>query len=100
MRSINYYIRDEKNHPFAAITVIEEDGKLARGVAICNPCDQFCKVEGRERSLLRAVKALRKEKTFAPIRRFEVDMHMKAKCEFMPVLTDFEVELLAEPVDK
>ena len=26
MKSVNYYMRDERNHPFAAITVIESEG--------------------------------------------------------------------------
>jgi hypothetical protein len=97
MKSVNYYMRDERNHPFAAITVIENEGFVARGISICNPNDQFIKTEGRELSALRAVKALRKEKTYGPIRRIDLGSSLKAKCEFMPELTEYEIELLRDP---
>lgn len=100
MKSVNYYMRND-NHPFAAITVIQSEGIVARGIAICNPCDQFVKAEGRELSALRAVKALRKERSFGKIRLdLNVDPKHDFKCEFMPELTEFEIELLAEPIDK
>ncbi len=100
MKSINYYIR-KGNHPVTAITVLKNEDVLARGVAVCNKCDQFVKSYGRELSKDRAIKAFNNEKSFGKIRqKILVDKKHLFKCEFMPELTEYEVELLTDPVDK
>jgi len=100
MKSINYYIREGK-HPVTAVTVYKQDELISRGVAVCNKCDQFIKSVGRDLSKLRAAKAISKEKSFGKIRQnILVDKLHKYKCEFMPELTDYEIELLTEPVKK
>jgi len=100
MKSINYYIRKGK-HPVTAVTVLKYEDKLARGVAVCNECDQFVKAYGRELSKDRAVKAFNNERSFGKIRQdIMVDIKHLFKCEYMPVLTEYEVELLTDPVDK
>ena len=100
MKSINYYIRKD-NHPVTAITVLKHENKIARGVAVCNECDQFVKAYGRELSKDRAIKAFNNEKSFGKIRQeILVDKKHLFKCEFMPVLTNYEIELLTDPADK
>ena len=100
MKSINYYIR-EGNHPVTAVTVLKFKDKLARGVAVCNKCDQFVKAVGRELSKDRAIKAYNNERCYGIIRQdIVVDKKHLFKCEYMPELTEFEVELLTDPVDK
>jgi len=97
MKSINYYIRKDK-HPVTAVTVVKHEDKFARGVAVCNKCDQFVKTYGRELSRDRAIKAFNNKKSFGKIRQdILVDKKHLFKCEYMPELTEYEVELLADP---
>jgi len=97
MKSINYYIRKGK-HPVTAVTVLKHEDKLARGVAVCNKSDQFVKAIGRELSMDRALKAFNKGRCFGIIRQdIFVDTKHLYKCEYMPMLTEFEIELLKDP---
>ena len=97
MKSINYYIR-KGNHPVTAVTVLKQKDKFARGVAICNESDQFVKSYGRELSKDRAIKAYNNERCYGIIRQdIFVDKKHLFKCEFMPELTEYEVELLKDP---
>ena len=100
MKSINYYLR-KGEHPVTAVTVIKHENKFARGVAVCNECDQFIKEVGRELSKDRAIKAFNNEKCYGIIRQdIFVDKKHLFKCEYMPELTEFEIDLLTEPVNK
>ncbi len=97
MKSINYYMRKE-NHPVTAITVLKHEDKIARGVAVCNECDQFVKSYGRELSKDRAVKAFNNKRCYGIIRQdIFVDKKHLFKCEYMPELTEFEIDLLKDP---
>jgi len=98
MKSINYYIRKDR-HPVTAVTVHKyNQDVIARGVAVCNECDQFVKAVGRELSKDRALKAFKKCKSFGKIRQdILVDEKHKFKCEYMPELTEYEIELLKDP---
>ncbi len=101
MKKVNYYLRVD-GHPKTAITILQQGTKVTRGVAICNPCDQFDKAEGRELSLLRSKKAFDYERSFGKIRRdgLEIDDKFQYKCEYMPDLTFYEIELLMDPAEK
>lgn len=99
-KEIGYYLRNADNQPKTAVAIYTDNlGLIARGVSICSPKDQFVKAEGKALSKARALKALNKEKSFGKIRRegMLIDEAFKFKCEFMPVLTDFEKELLKDP---
>lgn len=100
VKEIGYYLRNADNQPKTAVAIfVNEDGDIARGVSICSPKDQFVKVEGRYTSKARALKSLNKKASFGKIRRegLLVDDNFNYKCEFMPILTDFEKGLLEDP---
>ena len=103
MRQVTYYLRDGKQ-PVTTIVLLqdEETNNIVRGVAICNPCENFEKEFGRTRAFDRAVKSSNSEKSFGKIRRKDilVDKNFKYKCEWMPKLTEYEENLLRDPVDK
>ncbi len=99
MKQVNYYLRED-GQPKTAVTVLQNElGDTARGVAICSPRDQFVKKEGRTLSTDRCAKAYRMEKSYGQIKRkgLFIDEKFIFKCEWMPVLTKFEMELLEDP---
>lgn len=104
MKHAIYYMRNE-NHPCSTIVLLQDDetGETARGVAVCNPADQFVKSMGRDLAYKRAIKAMENRKSFGVYRegrKTEINImpHMMAKCEFLPELNSHEEKLLSEPV--
>lgn len=63
MKKAFYYLRKltgEGIHPYACVCVAQnDDGIIARGVAVCSPFDHFSKEIGRNKALGYAIKALK-----------------------------------------
>ena len=123
MKQKHYYLKKTKFeercpglHRCGIVVLLEEDGKIARGVSLCNDTeDPFLRDEGllpaREKgtytkfmggmamSERRAKKALLAGRSSEPIQRqeaiYKVDSTMFHKSEFMPMLTTYEKKLLA-----
>ena len=53
-----YYVRDEQNHPVAAVVVGESNGKVFRGVSICSKEDRFDRVKARKLAYSRYSRAV------------------------------------------
>lgn len=62
-----YYVRDPDNRPMVTVCLMKnEQGKYARGVAICSLKDSPCKEEGRMRARGRALRAFKKAEDGKP----------------------------------
>lgn len=109
LREIVYYVRIEMQHltetgsiryqlvPKSTVTIlIDEEGNVARGVAMCSTLDIFNKKEGRAISFNRAIAGLVNKKSIGPINRDDVhiDEGIDFKIEFDPTLTAYEEKLV------
>lgn len=56
MRSLIKHVRDENRNPVATVVVINDNGQLKGGVAVCNEKDNFHKKYGVEIAMGRALK--------------------------------------------
>lgn len=56
MRSLIKHVRDENRNPVATVVVIDNNGQLQSGVAVCNTKDHFHKRYGVEIATGRAIK--------------------------------------------
>jgi hypothetical protein len=78
--------------------LIDKSGTvLARGIAICNPGDQFNRKYGRTIALARAFQCLKHKESMYPITTFEkigTGLLGGYKAKYLPNLTKHEEELL------
>lgn len=115
MNEYIYYIRDNNNRPMITICLLkEDDGKLARGVAICSLKETGPdKSVGRRYARGRALRAFRKAKNGNPgqsslVNREEAYKSImkavrpilpmefyQAKCVYNPKLNSLEENLIA-----
>jgi len=112
--SIFYYVREPgTNQPIGCVCLVrDESATYGRGVSICSADDQFSKKTGRELAQRRAIHAVRGKRTSLPMRWLRkpysatwervnkmLDVLRAAegdnKCEYDPVLTVFEAELVS-----
>lgn len=99
-----YYLRDEKNRPVITVCILRLDsGSIGKGVAICSPDDNTIKIDGRAKAGERALKAAVYAMSDMRVNRPSVvetildlnDMKpIKYKSEYMPVLSEFEKQLI------
>jgi len=54
-----YYCRDKKNRPVVTVCLLQANGNISRGVAVCSILDNPCKKTGRKISRDRAVYAMK-----------------------------------------
>ena len=105
MKTKFYYFRDQfTNAPVITVCLVEENGIVARGIAICSLMDRPCKAEGRKRAKKRAIKAFYSGNTSMPIVRMEAEVVVgdfddvfpitDFKSEYRPILTEFEQKIL------
>jgi len=107
MKEFYYYARDNKNRPVVTVCLLQDDGNVARGVAICSLKDGPNKAEGRKIARKRASAALHSKGRCdcGKVERSEpVDIfwgvscpfphHLLRKAVFNPELTEFEREIL------
>lgn len=110
-----YYIRDEGNNPRATICLLKsEEGRIARGVALCSYLDVISKTEGRNKARGRATKALIRNNNTGRISRSadsrilllrlsrsSKDPEILDKFGFLsevnPPLTTFELKIINKP---
>ena len=102
LKQFNYYLSgfDSKKKTTVVILIDTRTGRYARGVAICNKKDNFCKKTGREIALGRAIKALATKRSCAKneIRDwsglFALPDYFITKSAYMPALTSHEERIL------
>ena len=58
-KSKYYYCRDSNNRPVVTVCLLQANGDISRGVAICSLSDNPCKKTGRKISRDRAVYAMK-----------------------------------------
>jgi len=104
--NIKYYYRRDRlaNAPVITICLVEENGIVARGIAICSMVETPCKSEGREMAKKRALAAFDSKNTSMPIVRWEAEYVLydfddaspapNYKSEYRPLLTEFEQKIL------
>jgi hypothetical protein len=108
MKEKYYYFREPKtNKPNITVCLIENDGAIARGVAICSARDNAKKKFGRKLARGRAIKAMAKKidscrvcrydgfhalYKYTPSRKDEKVVGFKSM--FNPELTDFEKKIM------
>lgn len=84
-----YYIRDRQNRPMITVCCLcNEQGVVARGVAICSKRDNPCKEVGRGYALSRAKLAVTNSASGLEIRREEALRPVHSfffKSTYMPV---------------
>jgi len=101
-----YYERDEKNRPLVTICLLQANGDIARGVAVCSMLDNPCKKTGRKIAKDRAIHAMRTQKNGCPMLTPNVHLIMSSisesgggifgwcKSAFNPPLTQLENRLV------
>ena len=88
-----YYHRDYKNRPMVTVCLLQANGDITRGTAICSDMDNPCKKTGRKISRDRAVYAMKKKVDSCEINK---NAYVSGGCiggfksEFNPLLTDHE----------
>ncbi len=123
MKQKHYYLRKTNRrgscpglHRCGIVVLLEEDGRIARGISLCNDTeDPFLRDEGllpakkqgtytkfiggKALAERRARKALLAKRSSEPIQRpeaiYKVGVAMFNKSEYMPLLTSYERKILA-----
>jgi len=93
MKERYYYLRDEKNRPMTTICLMERNGIITKGVALCSEKDIPCKKVGRKIAKERAKHAMLELKDSCITKRKE-SRAFSFKSVYMPVLTEYEDKIL------
>lgn len=105
LRDVYYYNRFSDGSRITSCLLLGEEGTvLSRGVAICNPFDNFIKKKGRAMACGRAVKALEANDSCLPVspvskglRRYNAALFWymgEYKATYLPKLNTYETELV------
>jgi len=101
-----YYKRDDQNRPLVTVCLLQANGDIARGIAICSVLDNPCKKTGRKIAKDRATHAMRTRRNTCPIHRPGIHIGFRrvgeqlpsvfnwSKSAFNPPLTELENRLV------
>jgi len=104
MNPIYYYIRDKNNHPIITVCLLENNGDISRGIAVCSKQESPWKNYGRALAFKRARKAIKAQQDLFMVVRDEIVIILTEldanreffwyKGKFNPALTEYEMALL------
>ena len=101
-----YYCRDGNNRPVVTVCLLQVNGDISRGVAICSFLDNPCKKTGRKISRDRAIHAMKTRVenceidttnahlVLSSVSEESVGMFNWVKSAYNPQLTDHENKLV------